>query len=152
MHDVNLSDAFAAYKAKPAFRGRSALTAAGDLVVSCWYTGFKKAERDILRYEEDLTSEAGSGSDALRAHVRDALARECEVRLIVAVGSKESKALDKQGSEVTRPARTTYHARKDLVGQIASFDGQRFVIEFRRPEDPASAIVAKGAVRKRMAS
>jgi hypothetical protein len=152
MHDVNLSDAFAAYKVKPAFRGRSAVTAGGDLVVSCWYAGFKKAERNVLRYEEDLASEAGSGSDALRAHVRDALDRECDVRLIVAVGSKESRTHDKEGSEVVRPARTTYHARKDLVGQIASFDGQRFVIEFRRPDEPAGVAVAAGAVRKRMAS
>jgi hypothetical protein len=152
MHEVNLSDAFAAYKAKPAFRGRSALTAGGDLVVSCWYAGFKKAESNILRYEEDLTSEGGSGSDALRAHVRDALDRECDVRLIVAVGSKESRTHDKEGSEVVRPARTTYHARKDLVGHITSFDGQRFVIEFRRPDEVASAVVAKGGARKRMAS
>lgn len=151
MHEINLMEAFASYKVKPSTRSRSAVTSEGALVVSCWYAGFKKIDAEILRYEEDLTSYTGGLADALRAHVQEAMSGEYDVRLIVAVETGKPKTAEKKLPEAVGPTRKTYHARKDLVGHVTSFDGQRFVIDFRRTEAPR-AKSAKNAGHKRLAS
>jgi hypothetical protein len=137
MHETNLLEAFASYRVKPARRGRSALTSDSALVISCWYGGFKRATVEILRYEEDLTGQAGEIASALRAHLAEAKTNEYDVRVIVAVGASDSV---EQGAQ----ARTSYYARKDLVGRVTSFDGERFVIEFRRIQTPAQEDLSRG--------
>jgi hypothetical protein len=133
MSEVNLADAFGSYKAKPSPRGRSVLTPDGALVMSCWYTRFGRAQGDVLRYEEDLSSETGTAADTLRAHLAEAMEHEYEVRLVVAVEPTASTAPAIPGAKVSpRPLRTTFHARKDLIGKVTFYDGQRFVIEFRK--------------------
>lgn len=152
MHEINLMEAFASYKVKPSTRSRSAVTPDGALVVSCWYTGFKKVDVEILRYEEDLSSETGGLANALRAHVQEALTGEYEVRLIVAVETGKPKTAEKKLPEAAVPLRKTYHARKDLVGHVTAFDGQRFVIDFRRTAVPVREKASKGSGHKRLAS
>lgn len=151
MHEINHVEAFASYKAKPVHRGRSAVTSEGALVLSCRYAGFKKVEGAILRYEEDLSSETGEAADALRAHVSEALTGEYAVHLIVAVeAAGGSTPAEVQAGKPPRPGRTTYHARKDLVGQVTAFDGQHLVVEFRRVEGfvpPAKSSSKAGARR-----
>jgi hypothetical protein len=128
MNDVNLLDAFASYKVKPARRLRSAMTQDGNLVISCWYGGFKKAQVEVLRYEEDLSGQTTEMATALRVHLAAALSNECEVRVIIAVET----LIPKTDPPAVATARTTYYARKDLVGRVSSFDGERFVVEFHR--------------------
>jgi hypothetical protein len=132
MYETNLLEAFASYKVKPARRGRSAMTPDSTLVISCWYAGFRRAHVEILRYEEDLSGQAGEIANALRAHLAEAKTNEYDVRVIVAVGASDS-----QSTEQGAAARTSYYARKDLVGRVTSFDGERFVIEFRRTQTAA---------------
>jgi hypothetical protein len=133
MSEVNLAEAFGSYKAKPAPRGRSVVTADGTLVMSCWYTRFGRAQADVLRYEEDLSAETGTAADTLRAHLAQAMEHEYEVRLVVAVEPTASTAPVIPGAKtIPRPQRTTFHARKDLVGKVTFYDGQRFIIEFRK--------------------
>ena len=139
MHETNLLEAFASYRVRPARRGRSALTADSALVISCWYAGFKRATVEILRYEEDLTGQAGEIASALRAHLAEAKTNEYDVRVIVATGPSDSNSVE-QGAQ----ARTSYYARKDLVGRVTSFDGERFVIEFRRIQTPAQEDLSRG--------
>jgi hypothetical protein len=148
MHEINLLEAFASYKVRPVRRARSAMTSEGDLVVSCWYAGFKKAQVDILKYEEDLSGQTSEIATALRRHLAEALSNECDVRVIVAVGTIEPKV----ESEAVAPARTTYYARKDLVGRVSSFDGERFIVEFRRTPSPVQGKLSKGALLTRRAS
>jgi hypothetical protein len=145
MHETNLLEAFASYSVKPARRARSAMTQDGDLVISCWYAGFKKVQVEILRYEEDLSGQTGEIATALRAHLTEALSNEREVRVIVAVETSEAKA----DAAAVASARTTYYARKDLVGRVSSFDGQRFVVEFRRTQAPVQGKLAKVALAAR---
>ena len=140
MHESNLLAAFASYKVRLARRGRSAMTPDGALVVSCWYAGFKKAQVEILRYEEDLSGQAGEIASVLRTHLAEAKTNEYDVRVVVAVAALDPKAVD-QGI----PARATYYARKDLVGRVTSFDGDRVVIEFRRTPIRAQGKLSKGA-------
>ncbi len=141
MNETNLLEAFGLYNVRPARRARSAMTQAGDLVISCRYAGFKKAQVEILRYEEDLSGETGEIAQALRVHLAQALSSECEVRVIVAVETVGPKT----DSGITPAARTTYYARKDLVGRVASFDGQRFVVEFRRTQSSVQRKSSKEA-------
>lgn len=144
MHDTNLSDAFASYHAKPVRRGRSAMTTDGDLVISCWYTGFKRAQVHVLKYEEDLSGQTDDAAMAFRAHLTDALSNECAVRVIVAVA-----IIDSKGEPAVAVARMTYYPRKDLVGRVSSFDGERLVVEFRKNTISAPGRLPKGALPPR---
>jgi hypothetical protein len=144
MNETNLLEAFASYRIKPTRRGRSAMTADGELVLCCWYAGFQKAQVEILRYQEDLTGLTGESDKALRAHLAEALANESEVRVIVAVetaGSKVAAGLP----------RTTSYARKHLEGRVTAFDGERYTIDFRRVRMPAQGKIAKDASFARQA-
>jgi hypothetical protein len=146
MNDSNLMEAFASYNVKPARRARSAMTQDGNLVISCWYAFFKKAQVEVLRYEEDLAGQTTEIAKALRAHVAAALSNECEVRVIVAVEPQTPVA----DSVAVTAARTTYYPRKDLVGHVSSFDGERFVVEFRRAQVPEQKLSKAAARTRRM--
>lgn len=135
MSDVNQLEAFSSYKVRPSNRARSAVTEDGALVVSCWYSRFRRAEQDVLRYEEDLSTDEGSTANTLRTHLAEAMKQEFDVKLVVAVAA--APPADAESGIKTTPvrvARTTFYARKDLTGRVTFFDGQRFVIEFRRDE------------------
>jgi len=148
MNDANLLEAFASYKVKPARRLRSAMTPDGALVISCWYAGFKKAQIEILRYEEDLSGQTTEIARTLRTHLAAALSNECEVRVIIAVETLVPKA----DPPAVAPARMTYYARKDLVGRVSSFDGERFVVEFRRSPMPVQEKLSKRTPRAQRVS
>jgi hypothetical protein len=130
MSEVNLLEAFLSYKVKPATRARSAVTEDRALVLSCTYGRFQRAQSGILKYEEDLSGETGAAATLLRTHLADALANELDIRLISAMPVQQAPSLETV--VVTRPARTSFHPRKDLVGRVTFFDGQRFVVEFRK--------------------
>jgi hypothetical protein len=131
MSEINRSEAFGRYKVKPSNRARSAVTADRALVLTCSYAGFRRAEADVLRYEENLTDATDPSTTLLRAHLAEALAHELDVRLIVAIALRRTPSPEvPAGTE--RTARTSFHARKDLSGRVTFFDGHRFVVEFRR--------------------
>jgi len=131
MGELNVLEAFWRYKVKPSTRARSALTEDRALVLSCSYSRFHRAESGIMKYEEDLSGDTGSAATLLRTHLADALANELEIRLIVAISVQQTPSPETT-PVVVRPARTSFHARKDLVGRVTFFDGQRFVVEFRK--------------------
>lgn len=101
----------------------------GSLVLSCWYRRFSRAEPEVLRYEDDLAGDNTPSAAVMRQHLAAALAQELDVRLIVAVEAREPDPAKPN----VRPSRPTFHARRDLLGRIVRFDGQRFVVDFRRP-------------------
>jgi hypothetical protein len=134
MSEANLLEAFGLYKTKPTLRGRSAITEDRTLVLSCWYERFHKAESGVLRYEEDLSNDTGGAAKVLRAHLAQALADDFDVQLIVAVATASKRTTAANGA-TQRPKQTTFHARKDLLGRLTFYDGQRFIVEFRRRSD-----------------
>lgn len=139
MNEGKMKEAFSTFNAKAPRRARSAMTADGNLVMSCWYGGFKKAEANTLSYEEDLSGHTDQMATAFRAHLADALARECEVHVIVAI------AADSKSSPDTTPSGyANCYAREDLVGRVSSFDGQRLVVSFRKVRSPETAKSSKG--------
>jgi hypothetical protein len=133
MNDINQLEAFSRYRARPLHRARSAVAEDGALVVSCWYSRFHRAEHDVLRYEEDLSAEENSTAKTLRTHLAEAVAQEFNVRLVIAITAAPPVALEPgiKAAPVRVPP-TTFYAREDLIGRVTFFDGQRFIIEFRK--------------------
>ena len=131
MSELNLLEAFWRYKVKASARARSAITADRALVLSCSYSRFHRATAGIMKYEEDLAGDTGSTATLLRTHLADALTNELDIRLIIAIPVQHAPSLETP-PVAARAARTSFHARKDLVGRVTFFDGQRFVVEFRK--------------------
>jgi hypothetical protein len=138
MVTMSLLDAFATYRAKPVSRvwALSAIADDGSLVVRCSHRNFDHPEQGVLRYADKLSRspENGRGTELLRKHLEDTLAHERTVRLVIATADKVVPAVP---PEEPIKGRTTFHPREDLLGKLVEFDGDRFVIDFRRAASPA---------------
>jgi hypothetical protein len=109
----------------------SAIANDGALVVSCWEHLFRRAEPGVLRYEDRLSRWSGNGlgNALLGQHLKDALGQQTPVRLVVA-STAESDAVD-QGHDASNIPKT-FHVREDLEGRVRTFDGDHFIVDFRR--------------------
>src|ERR1700744_637556 len=132
MSEDNLLEAFARYKVKSSTRARSALTAERALVLSCFYNRFHRGEVGVLKYEEDLAADTGSIATLLRTHLADAVKNELDVKVIIAMTTERAPSLETVPKAPARAPRVSFHARVDLVGRVTFFDGDRFVVEFRK--------------------
>lgn len=111
----------------------SAIAGDGAIVISCWHHYFKKAEKGVLPYDDMLSRWNGNslGNSLLRQHVTDAFEKKIPVRLVVAK-TDHTDEVD-HGHDASKVPKT-FHIREDLVGTVTLFDGDRFVIEFKRRE------------------
>jgi hypothetical protein len=120
----SLSDAFAAFGAKPRnrVRGRSAIAGDGALVLSCSTPYFRRPGPGVLRYEDVLSRDSGDrpGTALLGEHLTLARDGELPIRMVVIAEAREGKA-----------GRSIY-ARPDLVGRLTQFDGDHFIVDFTR--------------------
>ncbi len=121
---TSLVDAFARFGAKPKNRvhGLSAIAADGALVLSCSIPYFRHAAPGVLRYEDVLSRESLESPSKTLLGEHLALARDGQlpVRMVVIAMTREGK-----------PRRNIY-ARPDLVGRLTAFDGDRFIVDFKR--------------------
>jgi len=126
MATLQLGEAFSRYgaTARNPVWSVSAWTAQGELVVSCWAHHFGRAVDGVLPYEDRLAGWSGPGADELRASLARALEERSPVRLIVAT----SQNTEEYGHGIPK----TFHVRQDLIGHVELFDGDRFVLHFRR--------------------
>jgi len=145
MGEINMTEAFGRYKTKLPPGGRSAKTADGALIVMCDYGRFKRAQSEVMRYEEDLSEQTGNAAENLRKHLAEALTKETDVRVVIAVTETRMPHVDISRAE--RPLKTTFHARKDLLGRVSFFDGQKFAIDFRKDADAEPIPTAPPAKR-----
>jgi hypothetical protein len=135
--NLSLSDAFAKFGAKPSNRARglSAMAADGALVLNCSLAYFGHPSRGVLRYEDRLSRQSPGCSDTelLGRHLTLAHAGALPVRMVVSSRTNESN-----GS-----LSPSCHVRPDLVGRVAEFDGDHFIVDFTRREvmRPAAASV-----------
>jgi len=135
--NLSLSDAFAKFGAKPSnrLRGLSAMAADGALVLNCSLAYFGHPSRGVLRYEDKLSRQSAGGSDTelLGRHLTLAHAGALPVRMVVSSRTNESKG----------NLGASCHVRPDLVGRVAEFDGDHFIVDFTRREvvRPAAASV-----------
>lgn len=144
MSNMTVNEAFAQYGAKLANRlwALSSLAENGDLVVSCWSHYFKTPEKGTLRYIDALsrlkTNEAGHS--LLKGHLADALKDNTPVRIVFA--TTQETALVDAGLDISAASKR-YHVRKDIKGHVVTFDGDKFVMEFKRDEGWAQLAPAK---------
>ena len=127
MMNLTLIDAFRRFGAKPASRlsSLSAMAADGAMVLKCLPAHFGHPARGVLRYETSLSAAKADSKvvTALSEHLTRARDASLPVRMIVTFPDGEKTG--KSGS---------YHVRPDLTGKIVEFDGDRFVIDFIRPQ------------------
>lgn len=133
MMNLTLIDAFGRFGATPASRlgSLSAMAADGAMVLNCLPTHFGHPVRGVLRYETRLsTAQAESKIVAtLSEHLTRALDGALPVRMVVTFPARE-KAGKAEG----------HHVRPDLIGKVVEFDGDRFVIDFTRPQTAHSSL------------
>jgi hypothetical protein len=120
----SLIAAFAHFGAKPKnrLRGRSAIADDGALVLSCLTPQFRHAGPGVLRYEDALSRDSSDrpGSTLLAEHLVLARDGQLPVRMIVVSKAVEGKT------------RQSIYARPDVIGQLVEFDGDHFIVDFRR--------------------
>jgi len=121
---TSLVAAFAQFGAKPmnSLRGRSAIAGDGALVLSCLIRQFRRQGQGVLRYEDSLSRDSGDrpGTALLGEHLILAREGQLPVRMIVIAELSEGRA------------RYNIYARPDVIGRLVEFDGDHFVVDFRR--------------------
>jgi hypothetical protein len=139
--NLSLIDAFGRFGAKPVSRlqALSALAADGALVLNCSGAHFGHPSRGVLRYEDRLSREPGPAKDTglLGQHLAIARDGSLPVRLIVT-----SRTNEKDGTRSR-----TCHVRPDLIGAVVEFDGDHYIVDFKRREE-ISPVVATSRRRK----
>jgi hypothetical protein len=131
--NLTLTDAFQRFGAKPSSRlhGRSAIATDGAMVLNCSTVYFGHPARGVLRYEDRLSRQPATSKDdgLLGQHL--ALARDgaLPIRMIVTAAAGEKTS-------------STCHVRPDLIGKIVTFDGDHFIVDFTRLEEPRQAAPA----------
>ena len=131
--NLSLIDAFGRFGAKPSsrLRGRSAIAADGAMVLNCLSVHFGHPSRGVLRYEDRLSREPAGSKDLglLGQHLTLARDGALPIRMIVTAPAGEKTS-------------SSCHVRPDLVGKIVTFDGDHFIVDFTRLEEPRQAAPA----------
>jgi hypothetical protein len=108
----------------------SAIADDGALVISCWSHYFKKAD-GALHYIDSLSRWTGNerGNNLLKTHLEKASTKNLPIRMLVATAKEPSlvEAVNDASS-----IKKTFHIRKDMVGKLLNFDGDNFIIEFKK--------------------
>lgn len=133
MSDLGFVDAFAKFGAKldnPMW-AVSAIASDGALVISCWAHYFKRGTKGMLRYEDNLARWNGNelGNNLLRAHLTLAFTEKLPVRMVVATTIRTEEV--DSGRDASK-LKKTFHIRDDVMGNLIEFDGDKYVIVFRR--------------------
>ena len=131
--NLSLVDAFGKFGAKPTNRLRSlsAIAEDGAMVLNCAQPQFGHPAKGVLRYEDKLSRESADSklTELLGQHL--ALARDGELPIRMVVTSILAAGAGKTGR--------TFHVRPDLVGKVIKFDGDHFIVDFTRLQEPQVA-------------
>ncbi|HEX4266885.1 MAG TPA: hypothetical protein VHY36_03290 [Steroidobacteraceae bacterium] len=134
--NLTLIDAFGRFGAKPESRLRSlsAMAADGAMVLNCLPAHFGHPARGILRYETRLSAAQAESKVVmtLSEHLTRARDGDLPVRMVVTFPKREKTG--KGGGHYVRP---------DLTGKVVEFDGDRFVIDFTRPQAARPALTGR---------
>ena len=134
MH-LTLIDAFGRFGAKPDSRlgSLSAMAEDGAMVLNCLPAHFGHPARGVLRYETRISAAQAESKivTSLSEHLTRAHDGGLPVRMVV--NFPESEKTGRTGG---------YHVRPDLIGKVVEFDGDRFVVDFTRPQPVRPALTA----------
>ncbi|MGH8294003.1 MAG: hypothetical protein ACRETZ_00665 [Steroidobacteraceae bacterium] len=134
--NLSLIDAFSRFGAKPASRlgSLSAMATDGAMVLNCLPAHFGHPAPGVLRYEMKLSTAQAESKvvTTLGEHLTRARDADLPVRMVVTFPDRE-----KSGAKPR-----SYHVRPDLIGKVVEFDGDRFVVDFTRPQPLRPAVAA----------
>ena len=130
---ASFTECFATYGAKlpnPQW-AVSAIAGDGALVVSCWSLYFSRPGPTILRYTDTLSRWAGNeaGNRLLRSHIEEALTSRRPVKLVIA--TPQDRRFVDNGTDAST-IKKTFHVKPEVTGVVTSFDGDEYVIDFKR--------------------
>jgi len=133
MAKLLFTECFAKYGAKLSnpMWAVSAVASDGAIVISCWSNYFSRPDKDTLRYSDTLSRWEGNapGNNLLREHLLLAQAESRLIRLVVAT-ALNTIPIDK-GWDASLISKT-FHIKPEVVGKLTEFDGNAFIIDFRR--------------------
>jgi hypothetical protein len=132
MATLSFTEAFRVFGAKlvnPMW-AYSALANDGALVLSCWSHKLKLKD-GLLSYTDHLSRWRANtpGKALLVEHLAQAKDSETPVRLVIAT-TDQPEVVDR-GEDASAISKT-FHVKQDVVGRVTVFDGESFVLEFRR--------------------
>ncbi len=132
MSDLKFTEAFAKYGASlpnPQW-AFSAIADDNALVISCWAHKLTPITGG-LRYIDCLsrTCRTTPGKKMLLKHLHQAHDEKLPVRLVIAT-AEDTAIIDAR--EDASEVRKSFHIREDFVGQVVSFDGDAYVIDFKK--------------------
>lgn len=138
MH-LSLVEAFGRFGSKPYNRAHalSAIAADGAMVLNCSPAYFGHPAQGVLRYEDRLSREVlrTKPAELLGQHLTLALDAALPVRMVVTSVASETKRT------VSR------HVRADLIGKVVKFDGDHFIVDFTRRDEPRRPAAAARRAR-----
>ncbi len=121
---LRLADAYARYRATIP-RGQpvlSALATDGSVVLSCNASKFDHPHKDVLRYEDAISTDASAERHKvlLGTHLKLAHEGALPIRLVIVTPARG-------------PLPRIIGVRPDLTGKVTTFDGDKFIVDFSRP-------------------
>jgi len=120
---LNLAEAFARYGAQleNKLRGLSAVAADGSVILSCDSSRLARPGIGVLRFEGNIKGEGPEARTTTLLAEHLALARDgnLTIRMVIVTPS-------------TGKIKRSIHVRQDLNGQLISFDGDHYVVDFTR--------------------
>jgi hypothetical protein len=131
---ISFTEAFAKYGAKlsnPQW-SFSAITEDGPFVMSCWQHLIQTPEKGVMRYSDHLSrrkSQDTPGQIEFIMHLRRAYLEKLPVRLII-VSTQHRDKVD-AGEEASQIPKE-FDVRENYVGKVVSFDGDAYVIDFKK--------------------
>jgi hypothetical protein len=132
---ISFTEAFAKYDATLTNTqwSFSAIAPDGSLVISCWQHKISLLrETGVWRYSDCLSrfkQKNALGKAEFIKHLRSAYEEKLPVRLII-VSTKETAKVD--AGEDASGLPKEFDVREDRVGQVVSFDGDSYVIDFKK--------------------
>ena len=131
MSRLGITEAFAKYGAilhNPQW-SVSAWTPDGVLVVSLWKHHGHPGPPGTMEFRDSLARWGGPGNTEFRRNVGQAFLAKLPLKLVV---SETEDTAHVQGGADAGRVRKEYFVREDLVGEVASLDGDDVVFRFRR--------------------
>lgn len=132
MSSLTFTEAFRAYGAKLAnpMWAYSAVADDGSIVISCWSHKLKLND-GILSYADRLSRWRPNtpGKHLLVEHLTKG--RDLELPVMLVVTTTNQPEVVERGEDASE-IQKTFHIKPDVIGKVTRFDGDNFVLEFRR--------------------
>lgn len=128
---IGMRDSFARYGAtlKNAMWSVSAWTPRDELVLSLWAHHYRKGPDGTFEFAESTTRWGGAGKNEFVENVKRAFREKRPIRLVI-VSTPHPERVE-AGEDASRIPKT-FDPRENVVGEVVEWDGENYVIRFKR--------------------